>query len=79
VAEELVKLLPLMPKRTSQQCNQHWMRVLSPDIVKGRWTLEEDSALLEGVGMLGEGNWHNVSLMMKGRTDTQVRYRYTRI
>ena len=64
-------------KFTADQCNQHWRRVLDPSIKKGKWTEEEDQALLKAVSECGDKlHWGLVAQKIPGRTDSQVRYRY---
>ncbi|GIQ84628.1 Myb-related protein B [Kipferlia bialata] len=62
--------------RTDQQCLRHWDKVLNPDIVKGRFTPEEDRSLLRAVEALGTGRWSEVARFLEGRTDKQVHLRY---
>jgi hypothetical protein len=63
--------------KTSNQCNQHWHRVLNPEIIKKPWTEEEDSILIRCVQKYGESSWKQVSQELKGRTDIQCRHRWT--
>eukprot|EP00762_Andalucia_godoyi_P004928 ANDGO_01381.mRNA.1 Myb-like protein M len=62
---------------TADQCNQHWHRVLNPQITKGDWTLQEDMLLQSLVDRYGESSWIRVAKEMgSARTDIQCRHRY---
>lgn len=62
--------------KNSDQCNQHWHRVLNPKISKKPWSKEEDQTLIEGVEYFGESAWKKISESIKGRTDIQCRHRW---
>lgn len=54
------------------QCLQRWNKVLSPGLVKGPWTPEENQLL---VSVMKEGrhkNWASLSARIPGRTSKQV-------
>eukprot|EP00767_Chilomastix_cuspidata_P003346 gnl/Chilomastix_cuspidata/3466.p3 GENE.gnl/Chilomastix_cuspidata/3466~~gnl/Chilomastix_cuspidata/3466.p3 ORF type:complete len:139 (+),score=52.05 gnl/Chilomastix_cuspidata/3466:710-1126(+) len=74
-----VEVARLVPHRNDQQCLRHWEKVLNPAIRKGRFTSDEDKALLEAVSMLGTGRWSAVAKYVPGRTDKQVHLRYNTI
>ena len=57
--------------RTHVQCRQRWKKVLTPGLVKGRWTADEDQ-LLASVVNKGDKNWSNLSAQIPGRTSKQV-------
>ncbi len=63
--------------KTSDQCNQHWHRVLNPNISKKQWGPEEDALLFQRVLQFGESSWKRVSEGFHGRTDLQCRHRWT--
>ncbi|KAL9652271.1 hypothetical protein ABK040_011931 [Willaertia magna] len=65
--------------KTSDQCNQHWWRVLNPEICKEPWSAEEDQVLLDKVQECGESSWKKVSQGLKGRTDLQCRHRWNQL
>jgi hypothetical protein len=65
--------------KTSDQCNQHWHRVLNPAISKKPWTDEEDNQLVGRVNEYGESSWKKISEGLRGRTDLQCRHRWTQI
>jgi hypothetical protein len=62
--------------KNSDQCNQHWHRVINPKISKKPWTEEEDDILIDRVFDFGESSWKKVAEGLKGRTDIQCRHRY---
>eukprot|EP00002_Diphylleia_rotans_P004314 TRINITY_DN13135_c0_g2_i1.p1 TRINITY_DN13135_c0_g2~~TRINITY_DN13135_c0_g2_i1.p1 ORF type:complete len:197 (-),score=6.86 TRINITY_DN13135_c0_g2_i1:272-862(-) len=63
-------------RRNADQCCQRWMRALSPDIRKGRWTDEEDAELYARILRHGEGCWQQIAQGIPGRTDIQCRSRW---
>ncbi|TDL29307.1 hypothetical protein BD410DRAFT_892629 [Rickenella mellea] len=66
-----------IPGRTNNQCRERYQDRLNPSGAKGRWTEEEDSALLALVADLGEARWTDVSSRIQtGRTDAMCRRRY---
>ena len=68
-----VEVAALIHGRNNEQCRDRWMDKLSPKIVKGKWTEEEDRTLLEAVAELGP-RWRDVSQRLnRGRTDNMVR------
>jgi hypothetical protein len=60
-------------KFTSNQCSQHWNRVLKGDIKKDKWTVDEDLGLMRVVQSMPEVSWAIVSKSLPGRTDIQCR------
>ncbi|KAI5185659.1 hypothetical protein NEHOM01_0985 [Nematocida homosporus] len=62
--------------KSARQCMYRYMRVLSPDIKKGKWTEEEDQALLKAVELYKKGNWKKIKEHVPGRNDFQCRERY---
>ncbi|CAL6045639.1 Myb-like_DNA-binding domain-containing protein [Hexamita inflata] len=65
--------------KTAIQCAQHWQRVMNPNITKGKWSEEEDKALIEAVKQSPPKQWKQIANKMQGRTDTQVRYRLLKL
>ena len=68
-----------LPNRSASQCLQRWNFTLSPKIKKGRWSKEEDAALLEGIRKYGRGKWKLISSVVPGRTDAQIRERFENV
>ena len=59
--------------RNSEQCRDRYQEYLNPTITKGKWTEDQDSALLKAVEQVGEGKWREVSRVLTiGRTDNMV-------
>lgn len=50
--------------------------MLNPDLVKGPWTPEEDTTLLQLVQKFGAKNWSNIAKNLPGRIGKQCRERY---
>ncbi|RDX53225.1 hypothetical protein OH76DRAFT_80944 [Lentinus brumalis] len=59
--------------RNSEQCRDRYQEYLNPTLARGRWTQEQDAALLQAVRQVGEGKWKEVSKVLNiGRTDNMV-------
>jgi hypothetical protein len=68
-----VDVAAFVPGRTNEQCRDRWSDRLNPDLIKGKWTVEEDRILLDAVEGLGP-KWKSVSQRLgNGRTDKMVR------
>lgn len=61
--------------KTASQCNQHWKRVLNPDIRKGPWEPHEEELLNEWTVKLNF-SWKEIQRKIPNRTDTQCRHQY---
>eukprot|EP00903_Cladosiphon_okamuranus_P008416 g8092.t1 len=61
--------------RNHVQCLQRWKKVLTPGLVKGQWTPEEDQLLVSVVNE-GHKNWGSLSARIPGRTSKQCRERW---
>lgn len=61
----------LKNKFTSSQCNQHYTRVINPDLNK-KWDKESDMELMELVEMYGN-RWSVISKYMDGKSDATCR------
>jgi len=61
--------------KTASQCNQHWKRVLNPDIRKGPWEPNEEELLNEWTVKLNF-SWKEIQRRIPNRTDTQCRHQY---
>ncbi|CDO74003.1 hypothetical protein BN946_scf185043.g52 [Trametes cinnabarina] len=63
--------------RNNEQCRDRYQEYLNPSISKGKWTEEQDQALLKAVEQIGLGKWKEVSQVLNiGRTDNMCRIRY---
>ncbi|KAI0663109.1 hypothetical protein C8Q70DRAFT_493312 [Cubamyces menziesii] len=64
--------------RNNEQCRDRYQEYLNPSVSKGKWTEEQDAALLKAVEQVGLGKWKEVSQLANvGRTDNMCRVRYT--
>ena len=61
--------------RSDVQCLQRWQKVLSPELVKGPWTKEEDQLVVSLVQKYGPKKWSLISKHLKGRIGKQCRER----
>jgi hypothetical protein len=48
-----VDVAALVPGRNNEQCRDRWQDKLNPTLVKGKWTEQEDQALVSAVERLG--------------------------
>ncbi|GBG29332.1 Transcription factor MYB3R-1 [Hondaea fermentalgiana] len=62
--------------KSPNQCSQRWHKALDPSIKKGKWTKEEDDALVAAVEECGK-HWREIARHIPGRTGKQCRDRYT--
>lgn len=69
------QIILCMEGRPRYQCERRWKKVLCPQIRHGKWTPEEDEALIEAVKRHGR-NWMVVQQFVPGRTDVKCRERY---
>lgn len=59
---------------TRAECRTRWVNGLSPDIIRTRFTPEEDTLLLK---LRDDGlSWSQIAAQMKGRTVVQLRYHF---
>ncbi|CAL6008211.1 Myb-like_DNA-binding domain-containing protein [Hexamita inflata] len=79
ISNDMSQRFPRRSKRSSNQCNQRWMRVLNPEIQKGKWDNEQDQKLLEVLKISEVKKWKMIADLIPGRTDIQVRYRVKKI
>ncbi|PCH41368.1 hypothetical protein WOLCODRAFT_69152 [Wolfiporia cocos MD-104 SS10] len=67
-----------VPGRSNEQCRDRYNEVLNPSVVKGKWTPDEDKALIAAVDRAGPGGWKEIAKILgNGRTDAMCRNRYT--
>lgn len=70
--------------RDINQCKQRWKKALQPGLVKGKWTKEEDSLVLEmmkassvpGGGGESQTKWSDIAKRLPGRLGEQVKSRW---
>ncbi|EFC40837.1 myb DNA binding domain-containing protein [Naegleria gruberi] len=70
------EIAKMVATKNSDQCNQHWWRVLNPKICKKPWNEEEDNILIDKVREFGESAWKSIADSFQGRTDIQCRHRW---
>jgi len=66
-----------VPGRNHVQCLQRWKKVLTPGLVKGHWTPEEDEVLKKVVRRKDISTWAKVAEYVPGRTAKQCRERWS--
>ena len=64
-----------MPKRDTRQCRERWFNYLSPKVINGTWTEEEDKFLAEKVSQFGR-KWKAIEPFFPGRTDINIKNRW---
>ena len=64
--------------RTAIDCLTQYQRHLNKDLLRSRWTPEEDTLLKNVVRYYGTGKWQLVSMHLEGRTGQQCLHRWTR-
>ncbi|GJE84916.1 snRNA-activating protein complex subunit 4 [Phanerochaete sordida] len=71
-----IDVAAFVPTRNNEQCRERWHEHVNPTVGRGRWTEEEDAALLSAYEAVGD-KWKEVSLRVgSGRTDNMCRHRY---
>eukprot|EP00591_Stephanopyxis_turris_P009512 CAMPEP_0195522554 /NCGR_PEP_ID=MMETSP0794_2-20130614/20825_1 /TAXON_ID=515487 /ORGANISM="Stephanopyxis turris, Strain CCMP 815" /LENGTH=468 /DNA_ID=CAMNT_0040652331 /DNA_START=68 /DNA_END=1474 /DNA_ORIENTATION=- len=66
----------LVKTRNFTQCNQRWRKSLRPDLVKGKWTPEEDQQLRDAIDQHGPNSWRAVARLVPGRNTKQCKERW---
>ena len=61
--------------RDGRQCKERWINHLDPDLIKGKWTSQEDLIILEKQKEIGN-KWSDISRDLKGRTENSVKNRW---
>lgn len=69
------KCAKLIPGRSSKQCREHWIYCLSPNIIKGNWTKEEDLKIFYLYKVLN-GCWKDISMFFDGRPANSIKNRF---
>ncbi|KAF7731018.1 Myb-like DNA-binding domain protein [Apophysomyces ossiformis] len=62
--------------RTAAQCFSHYQAGTNNKHSKRRWSKEDDDALRESVGLIGDRNWQQVAAMVGERTGQQCLQRW---
>ena len=69
------KLAELLPGRIGKQCRERWHNSLNPDLIKKKWTREEDETIIRLQAELGN-KWSQISERLPGRTDNAIKNRW---
>lgn len=70
------KISEFFQDRTDVQCLHRWQKVLNPELVKGPWTKDEDSLVIQLVNQFGPKRWSVIASHLKGRIGKQCRERW---
>ncbi|RKP37962.1 Homeodomain-like protein, partial [Dimargaris cristalligena] len=69
----------LQTNRTAVQCFQRYQEIITTtNVVKRRWTPEEDMLLYEAVQTYGEKNWQQIAHVLETRTGQQCLHRWAK-
>ena len=61
--------------RIGKQCRERWHHHLSPDVIKRKWTLDEDMLIIK-LFKEYSSRWSEMAKFVPGRTDNQIKNRY---
>lgn len=67
-----------MNGRNIRQCRDRWENFLSPGLVKGHWTAEEDDLLLSKIHEVGP-KWVRISRFFPNRSDVSLKNRWLQL
>ncbi|KAL9642120.1 hypothetical protein ABK040_007125 [Willaertia magna] len=74
IAEELFQKIG--HKRRPIHCFRRYQRSLNINMMRSKWTKEEDMKLIEAVKLYGEKNWQQIASHLEGRTGQQCLHRW---
>lgn len=72
------KIADNMPNRNARQCRDRWINYLSPTVVNGKWTEEEDHLLIEKYLTMGNC-WRQIAAFFPTRTDINIKNRFRKL
>jgi hypothetical protein len=64
-----------MQNRSVRQCRERWTNYLSPTVVNGPWSPQDNALLLEKFAEFGP-QWKNLTQFFTGRTDINIKNHY---
>ena len=67
-AKDWTKVARSFPDRIGKQCRERWHHHLNPDVIKKKWTIEEDLHIVKLFQKYGS-RWSEIAKQVPGRTD----------
>ena len=64
-----------LPRRIGKQCRERWHNHLDPNVIKRKWTEEEDITIVKLQHKHGN-KWSEIAKGVEGRTDNAVKNRF---
>lgn len=64
-----------IPGRTPRACRSRWLNCLSPNVVRGPFTADEDEIIIAAQAKHGN-RWATIARLLPGRTGPAVEYRW---
>ena len=61
--------------RTFKQCREHWNNCVNPDLIKGKWTPEEDFLIMYFYHKC-DGSWKKIIPLFNGRIENSIKNRF---
>ena len=69
------KIATLMEGRNTRQCRERYINYLSPNLINGPWTSQEDRFLIDKVKQFGQ-SWSKIVKYFPTRSDVNIKNRY---